>query len=89
MQGRHALIIFEGVRVCVCVCVCGGGVVVMWHTATAIAGMVIFILFYFSCLFETFQNALIISWNISILTFIDYVSWSSGRWSKQPNNVIY
>ncbi len=25
MQGRHALVIFEGAQVCVCVCVGGGG----------------------------------------------------------------
>ncbi len=37
---------------------------------------------YFYLFFETFPNALTLSWNILILTFIDYVSWSSGWWSK-------
>ncbi len=38
MQGRHALIIFEGARV-------GGGGVIMWHIAATTALM--FYLFYF------------------------------------------
>ncbi len=63
----HALIIFEGEQV---------GGVVMWHTAATTALMFV----YFSFLFETFPNALIISWNILIITFIDYVD--NGRWLK-------
>ncbi len=35
-----------------------------------------YVLFIFPFLFETFPNALTISWNILILTVIDYVSWS-------------
>ncbi len=44
--------------------------------ATIAVMFLCFILFIFSFLFETFPNALTISWNISILTFIAYVSWS-------------
>ncbi len=74
MQGRHALIIFEGARV-------GGGgrhVTHSSHNST-------YVLFF---LFETFPNALTISWNILILTFIDYVSWSIVGGDGQ-SNVIY
>ncbi len=65
VQGRHALIISGG----------GGGGGVMWHTAAPIALMFLRLI-YFSFWFKIFPNALTISWNIWILTFIDYVIWS-------------
>ncbi len=60
-QGRHALIICEGGM--------GRHVTHSSHNST-------YVLFIFSFLFETFPNTLTISWNILILTFIDYVSRS-------------
>ncbi len=46
-----------------------------------------YVLFIFSFLFETFPNALTISLNILILTFIDYVSKSIV--GAGQSNVIY
>ncbi len=65
---RHALIVFEGARV-------GGGggrhVTHSGHNSTY------YLLFPF--LFETSPNALILSWNILILTFINYVLWAMDK----------
>ncbi len=63
MQGRHALIIFEGAQVGG-----GGGGGGCYLTHSSHNGT--YVLFIFSFLFKTFPNALTISWNISIVNEI-------------------
>ncbi len=41
-----------------------------------------YVLLIFSFLFKTFPNALTISWNILILTFIDYLKFNSTKLLK-------
>ncbi len=65
-QGHHALIIFEGGRVGG-----GGGRHVTYSSSNSTYVLLSYFLF-----LESFPDTLIITWNISIITFIDYVSWS-------------